>query len=83
MSAISKKKRQRCYARDNYRCVKCGTHKRLTCDHVIPKSLGGPDWLCNLQTLCVECNFEKANSIIQYTTHPKTTKIVRRFNEAI
>lgn len=45
--------------RDAYRCVKCGTHINLSCDHIIPESKGGPTTLENLQTMCKPCNSRK------------------------
>lgn len=63
---ISKKKkvigpglRRLVHERDQYRCVRCGTWKHLTCDHIIPESKGGPTTLENLQTLCQPCNSSK------------------------
>lgn len=47
--------------RDGWQCVKCGTHKNLTVDHVIPVSKGGTDDLGNLQTMCGSCNSRKGN----------------------
>lgn len=45
--------------RDAYRCVTCGTHLDLTCDHIIPESKGGPTTVENLQTMCRPCNSRK------------------------
>lgn len=45
--------------RDAYRCVTCGSHIDLTCDHVIPESKGGPTTLDNLQAMCRSCNCRK------------------------
>lgn len=42
-----------------YRCVTCGTHLDLTCDHIIPESKGGPTVFENLQTMCRSCNSKK------------------------
>ncbi len=47
------------YARDGYRCVRCGTNEELSADHVIPESKGGATTLDNLQTLCLTCNRRK------------------------
>lgn len=35
----------------------------LTCDHIIPKSLGGEDNINNYQLLCYNCNIEKGNKL--------------------
>jgi 5-methylcytosine-specific restriction endonuclease McrA len=47
--------------RDAYRCVTCGTHVDLCCDHIVPESKGGPTTLENLQTMCRPCNSWKGN----------------------
>ena len=44
------------FVRDEQKCVICGATERLTLDHVIPFSKGGPDTLDNLRTLCRYCN---------------------------
>jgi len=44
------------YARDGWRCLRCGAAENLSLDHRIPYSLGGPDTMENLQTLCMPCN---------------------------
>ena len=31
----------------------------MTKDHIVPKSCGGHDYLCNMQTMCDICNFVK------------------------
>src|SRR5690606_10337153 len=49
--------------RDEYRCVTCGTHIDLCCDHIIPESKGGPTALDNLQTMCRPCNSKKGNRV--------------------
>ena len=62
------------FRRGKYRCQICGRKatdtenlvlsielKDLRCDHVIPKSKGGPFCLDNYQTLCHECNAGKGD----------------------
>lgn len=39
-----------------------GNEVQLTKDHKIPKSLGGPDSLENMQTACAPCNEAKGNT---------------------
>lgn len=56
---ISPGLRQAVFARDGWRCLHCGTDQNLTLDHIHPWSLGGPDTLANLQTLCRSCNSTK------------------------
>ena len=41
-----------------------GSEVMLTQDHVIPKSVGGPDTLDNSQTMCSPCNGWKGNKLI-------------------
>jgi len=52
--------RQQVFARDNWRCVKCGRMGILECDHIESIQKGG-DWfrLNNLQTLCRGCHIGK------------------------
>lgn len=35
----------------------------MTIDHILPRSLGGPDHISNYQTMCRFCNFEKGNKV--------------------
>lgn len=53
--------RQNVFRRDDYKCVYCGTKERLTLDHVIPKSKGGPNSWTNLVTCCGDCNVKKGD----------------------
>lgn len=47
--------------RDGNRCQYCGHRERLTLDHVVPRSRGGPDAWDNLVAACVPCNNRKGN----------------------
>ena len=53
------------YRRDGYRCKMCGASKNdgaeLTIDHIKPLADGGTNDINNLQTLCKECNENKAD----------------------
>ena len=49
------------FARDGWRCVRCGRAGRLECDHVVPLRKGGdPFDPANLQTLCRGCHIDKS-----------------------
>ncbi|MCM1043752.1 MAG: HNH endonuclease [Corallococcus sp.] len=63
---VSNKMRFSIYARDGYRCKKCGVSSRyaqLEIDHIVPIAKGGKSVYNNLQTLCHRCNEEKGDSI--------------------
>lgn len=63
---VSNKMRFSIYARDGYRCRKCGVSQRyatLEIDHIIPIAKGGKSTYDNLQTLCHKCNVEKGDKL--------------------
>lgn len=62
--SISTTKSLKVFARDEYRCVRCGTRENLTVDHIHPVSKGGSNAMDNLQTLCGSCNSRKGAKII-------------------
>lgn len=47
---------------DNRACAFCGDTRRLCVDHIIPKCVGGPDHIDNLQWLCTVCNSTKGSA---------------------
>ena len=51
------------WERDDFTCQACGTRRKLTVDHIIPESRGGPLALDNLQTLCGSCNSKKGDKL--------------------
>ena len=63
--AIQRKiSRRALFARDNWRCVYCGTATgRLTLDHVVPRSRGGDSVWENVVTSCAPCNLRKGNRL--------------------
>lgn len=50
-----------------YRCATCGSKDPLTRDHKIPVSMGGNDYILNIQGLCRACNSAKSTNIEQGT----------------
>ena len=55
------------YKRDGNKCQYCGATKRLTIDHVIPKSKGGDDSWENLVVACSTCNTKKGDKFLEQT----------------
>ena len=53
------------FARDHWQCQYCDqpatTKLKLTLDHIIPESRGGPTVVGNLLTACQKCNTKKSN----------------------
>lgn len=55
-----------CEIYDNV-CLRCGDkNASLTPDHVVPLSLGGSNWISNIQPLCRSCNSRKNVKVIDY-----------------
>lgn len=54
------------FKRDNYKCLSCGTKKKLSIDHINPINKGGENKLSNLQTLCKSCNSKKSDKYKDY-----------------
>lgn len=51
--------------RDNHACQYCGSTRKLTIDHVIPKSKGGPHTWDNVVAACESCNSKKGDRLPQ------------------
>lgn len=56
---IAPNTRAQVYARDGLKCVRCGSTKQLTVDHIVAHVRGGSDDIDNLQTMCRTCNTSK------------------------
>lgn len=58
-SPLNTRQRFRVLARDNFRCGYCGATPdvaELHIDHILPRSAGGTNDICNLITACPQCN---------------------------
>ena len=49
---FTESQRRQIFARDNHRCVECGSEEKLEADHILPWSKGGRTHIDNGQTLC-------------------------------
>lgn len=67
--AMSPKQRIAVFNRDGFSCVLCGrspedSNVKLEVDHRVPFAAGGSDDIENLQTLCIDCNRGKRDSLV-------------------
>lgn len=53
--------RKKVLSRDKYTCVYCGDKRKITIDHLLPKSRGGLNTFSNTVACCRYCNYYKAN----------------------
>ncbi len=51
------------WRRDEGKCARCGSQRKLEYDHIIPVSKGGGNTARNIQLLCEECNRKKSDAI--------------------
>lgn len=71
-NGINPSKKRSVYAKAGFKCLKCGSLNNLTVDHVVPLVKGGTHAIANLQCLCVGCNLEKGEEIVDY--RPNATR---------
>lgn len=64
---LAKPSRAMIYKRDNNKCQYCGSTRKLTIDHVIPRSKGGDDTWENLVVACSTCNTKKGDKFLEHT----------------
>jgi hypothetical protein len=58
---ISKKEMAARFAEFGHCCAFCGSSHRLTIEHVVPRSKGGPHAIGNILPTCHSCNMSKTN----------------------
>ena len=62
-----KPSRNMVYKRDGHKCQYCGATRRLTIDHVVPRSKGGGDTWENMVVACSSCNTKKGDKLLEQT----------------
>jgi 5-methylcytosine-specific restriction endonuclease McrA len=72
--SVTKPSRTMIYKRDRNKCQYCGSTKKLTIDHVIPRSKGGGDTWENMVVACSSCNVRKGDKLLEHTN----MKLVRQ-----
>ncbi len=81
--------RRNIFLRDEHRCQYCGKRyasPRLSLDHVMPKSRGGPDTWENIVCACLSCNVGKGGrtpheagmKLLQQPVKPKRSPLLSR-----
>ncbi len=73
-TASARISRRAVFARDRHRCQYCGSARRLTVDHVVPRCRGGGDTWDNLVTSCAACNRKKGDR----PPHMAGLRLIRR-----
>lgn len=66
MSGRNRKHGRRLKRRRMRVCVWCGTplsRTEATVEHLVPKSMGGPDEVWNLAWSCLDCNCRRGNNV--------------------
>ena len=73
--------RKNIFQRDNNSCQYCGQkNKKLSIDHVFPRSRGGTDNWENVITACLQCNVMKGNRTPEEAKMPLRTKPYKPLN---
>lgn len=66
--------RREVFRRDRHTCQYCGSTKKLTIDHILPRSKGGQHTWDNVVAACEACNGRKGNCTPQEANMPLKTK---------
>lgn len=77
----NKPSRQMVYKRDDHMCQYCGSIKKLTIDHVMPRSRGGQDTWTNMVVACMPCNTHKGDKTPEEWGRPLYRKPKAPFNK--
>lgn len=57
----------RYYCGDSLLCISCGEQVKLIIpDHIESASIGGSNWITNIQPICVNCNSKKRSEILDF-----------------
>jgi len=75
--------RREVFRRDNHTCQYCGNTKRLTLDHVIPRSKGGTHTWDNIVTACEPCNLAKSDRLLHETGMVLKSKLKAPIHPAV
>jgi 5-methylcytosine-specific restriction endonuclease McrA len=73
-SELVRLKRETLYYRDHARCLYCESDLTIhstTCDHVVPKTHGGPTTWDNVVAACKRCNAQKGDKMPKGVWVPK------------
>lgn len=71
------------YKRDGHKCQYCGATRKLTIDHITPKSRGGESSWENLVVACSSCNTKKGDKLLEQTGMRLAQKPKAPFNKFI
>jgi 5-methylcytosine-specific restriction endonuclease McrA len=66
--------RREVFRRDSHTCQYCGSTKKLTLDHVLPRSKGGTHTWDNVVAACERCNASKGDRLLHETAMQLSTK---------
>jgi hypothetical protein len=62
-----KPSRNMVYKRDGHKCQYCNSTRRLTIDHVVPRSKGGDESWTNKVVACSSCYTKKGDKLLEHT----------------
>lgn len=82
MSSVPHDLRRAVLKRDGHRCLRCGSTKNLTIDHIIPVSKGGLTIELNTQAACASCNVEKSDRVEYWGSDPRVRRMINEHYKA-